>query len=308
MRKKWILVLILFLGLIPFVGISVVPLFSAIFSAPSAQVSPSPAASVANQKAELLAQEKGFQLVLEREPDNPTALEGLVRTRLLLIQTGDRKVDIVIDPLEKLAKLRPEETKYKVLLAQAQQQVGNREAAAQIYRSVLATKPGDMNALQGLALLQLQQGRPAAAIGLLESTLKTADKANAIQPGSIDVPAVKLLLTDVYRAEKRFDEAIAIFDQLAKENKNDFRPVLGKALVLLEQGKKTEASPLINSALALAPVEYKDQINQLKLQAEAPPAPAASPAVPSGQPLLPEFDPKLSPSPAPASPQPSPNF
>ena len=41
----------------------------------------------------------------------------------------------------------------------------------------------------------------------------------------------------------------------------DFRPVLAKAILLKQQGKQAEAKPLFDSALALAPAQYHDKIN-----------------------------------------------
>ena len=52
------------------------------------------------------------------------------------------------------------------------------------------------------------------------------------------------------------------YDQAIKKDPKDFRPVLAKAMLLKEQGKITEAKPLFDSAVALAPAQYKDEINK----------------------------------------------
>lgn len=291
-RNRWFINLVLGVGVLIFVGLSIIPLVGIVFDGnePTTGATPTPTqtAGVANQ-AELEAQAKGYELVLQREPQNQTALRGLLEARLKM-----RDIKGAIAPLDKLAKLNPDQTEYAVLLAQAKQQTGDREGAAQTYRSILTSKPGDMNALQGLVSLLVQQNRPEAAIGLLQDTLKTAPQVNQVQPGSVDVTSVQLELGKVYVEQKRYPEAIAIYDDAIKGNRQDFRPVLAKALVLREQGKIAEAKPLFNTAIALAPARVKDQIKQLAADA---PAPTAAPT--TAPTTSPTTSPSVSPSPTP---------
>ncbi|MBL1174098.1 tetratricopeptide repeat protein [Pantanalinema sp. GBBB05] len=281
-KRNWLINVVLILAVLAFVGFSTIPFLidavnnSQAKTTASSSPVPSPSASSAPKKEELEAQVKGYELVLQREPDNLTALRGLLEARLAL---GDIKG--ATEPLEKLAKLNPNETYYAVLLAQAKQQLQDPEGAAQVYRNILATKKGDLNALVGLVGLLQKQNRPEAAIGLLQDTLKDAPQANQIQAGSIDIPSVQVILGGVYADQKRYSEAIAIYDEAAKLDKQDFRPVLGKALALKAQGKPEEAKLLFNTAAELAPARYKDQIKLLAGDAPVPPN-AAPGNVPAG--------------------------
>lgn len=279
--RKWIVPVVLFITVLPFIAISLLPFFSGAENNQQAGSNPSgsPATTDA-RKSELQAQEKAYEAVLQREPENQTALKGLLQTRLEMVQLGSSDVKEVIEPLKKLVKLNPEQTNYQVLLAQAMQQVGDREGAAQTYRTILAAQPGNTDALKGLVVVLVQQQNSDAAIELLQSTLQKAPQANQAQSGSVDVPAVQLLLAEVYAIQKRYDEAIALYDQLRQANKNDFRPVVGKALVLKQQGKSEAAKPLFESAVSLAPAQYKGQIQQL---ANQPPA-TNNPLTPSPSP------------------------
>ncbi len=255
--KRWFINAVLVVAVVAFAGFSLALPLSRAFQGDRQEPEQTEDAAP-SLEADLEAQARGYELVLEREPGNETALRGLLQAR---VQLGD--LEGAIAPLEKLVELHPERTEYAVLLGQAKQELGDREGAAQIFRDVLSAKPGDMNALRGLVGLLLQEGRPEAAIGLLEDTLKTASDINQIQPSSVDVGSVQLLLGQVYVELGRDDEAIAIYDEAISAGGDDFRPILSKALLLQAQGRDEEAQPLFSSAEALAPAEYKDEINRL---------------------------------------------
>ncbi|MEG4841955.1 tetratricopeptide repeat protein [Microcoleus sp. B9-D4] len=289
-KRRGLITVVVVLSLIAFLGFSLVPILDSILKASQAQSqstpTPTQTAQSGEKQSELLqAQARGYELVLQREPDNVTALRGLLQVRLELIGQGVGDIKDAIAPLEKLASLNPETTEYGILLAQAKERTGDREGAAQAYRSILASKPGEIKALQGLVNLLLVQQRPEAAIGLLQDTLKAAPAANLAKPESVDVTSVQLILGQVYAVQKRYEEAIAIYDESAKANPKDFRPTLGKAIVFQEQGKTDEAKTLFDRATELAPPNYKDQINQLASGtpsrspgATTTPEPAASPS------------------------------
>lgn len=263
-RNRWLVGTILILALAAFLSLSLLPILGGSNSRrASSNADSDQPVDPASMQAELEAQARGYELVLEREPENQTALEGLVDTR---IQMGD--IEGVVAPLQKLVDLNPEVTDYAVLLAQTNQQIGDLEGAAQIYRDVLDQRPGDMNALQGLVALLVQQDRPQAAIGLLQDTLATADQlGNEGSPGAIDSISVKLLLAQVYVEANQDDQALSLYDETIAAAPEDFRPVLAKALVLQQNGQSEEAKTLFSQATAMAPAQFKDQIEQMADQA-----------------------------------------
>ncbi len=297
-RNRWIINTVLVLAVLAFVGFSMFPILTAAFKQPEAAPTASPTSGGPVDKKKLEDQARGYASVVEREPDNQTALRGLIETRSAL---GDFAGTIA--PLEKLKKLNPEDSQYAILLAQVKQRTGDREGAAQAYREILTSKPGDTLALQGFVNLQIQEKRPEAAISLLQETLAKAPQLNKNQPGSVDTLALQLLLGSVYANQERYADAMAIYDEAAKANKVDFRPVIGKAIVLKAQGKVDEAKPLFTAAVNLAPPQFKDEIKRL---ADAP-VPGASPtAAPTAAPA-PTASPAPSPEPAATStPSPAP--
>jgi cytochrome c-type biogenesis protein CcmH/NrfG len=71
-----------------------------------------------SQNAQLQAQEKGFLAVLQREPNNQTALRGLVEIRM---RTGDAPGTKAA--LEQLVKLNPTNQQYKEFLTALNKQL-----------------------------------------------------------------------------------------------------------------------------------------------------------------------------------------
>jgi tetratricopeptide (TPR) repeat protein len=180
-----------------------------------------------------------------------------------------------VEPLAKLAKLNPNQPIYTTLLAQAQQQSGDLAAAAQTYQTVLAKQPTSTEALQGYVSLLLNQKQPEVALETLQKAIATAKQMNQQQAGSADIPALELLIGDVYLAQQKSAEAIILYERLQKENPNDFRPVVAKGIVLRNQGKNKEALALFQTASSLAPAQVKDKIQQLIASVQITPAPAS---------------------------------
>ncbi|RZM75660.1 tetratricopeptide repeat protein [Leptolyngbya iicbica] len=291
-RNRWLVISVLVVAVGAFLALSVLPFLTAGGDRSSTATSTSNASPEVNDaQAELEARAKGYELVLEREPDNQTAIEGLVDAR---IQLGD--LEGVVEPLEKLAELNPNTPEYRVLLGQTKQSIGDLDGAADEFRTVLDQRPGEMNALQGLTALLLQQERPQAAVGLLQDTLQSAPQINEVTPGAVDVGSVQLLLAQVYVEEGDIDEALRVYDDAIDAAPEDFRPVLAKALVLRDAGREPDAVVLFRQAEELAPAQFKDQVRQLSSNQEATPegeaiAPdeSAAPTEPS-EPAAPESE------------------
>lgn len=274
-RNSWIVKVLLVFSILAFMAVSALPMITNFMESSSDGGSAQANGKAADDAiAKLKDEARGYELVLQREPDNENVLKGLLEARLRLLSLKQGSVSDVIMPLERLVKVNPSQVKYAVLLAQAKEQTGDREGAAQVLRTVLETKPGNMEALQSMVALQLNQQRPEAAIGILKDTLSKAPQANKIQPGTIDTVGVQVILGNVHTNQKRYEKAFEIYDQAAKDDPKDFRPLWAKALVLKEQGKTEEAKPLFSNAAALAPAQFKDEINKT---ATSTPSPAATP-------------------------------
>ena len=254
-RSSWIY-LVLGVMLFSLITVSALPLVGSVVEGTQFAKNADNEIIVLSQQelAKLEAEASGYQKVLEREPDNSTALNGLLKIRL-----QEKDIQGAISPLEKLANLNPEQTEYANLLAQAKEQLKDYEGAAAAYNKVLASHPGDIYALGGITNLYLIQDLPERAIALLKKTIKQADKEEN-STSSIRKDAVEFLLGELYTNQERYGEAISLYEDLAKDNADDFRPILAKGLVLEKKGDFTAAQPILEKAYVAAPAEYKDQI------------------------------------------------
>ena len=284
-RDGWFVKGVLILAVAAFVAVPLAFMFTGRAREQTAVNSQAPTA--ADQTAQFQNQADGFAAVLAREPDNQTALIGLIEAKI-----GLKDLEGTVEPLERLVALNPNEPQYAIALAQTKQQLGDLEGAAQIYRSVLTQKPGDMQALEGLVALLISQERTEAAAGLLQDTLASADQTNELAPNSVDKLSVNLLLGQVYVSQENYDQAIAVYDgaiaaaEAANPTQPDFRPTLAKALVLIQKGDDAAAEPLFDQALATAPTQYKDNVQKLidqkKAEANGETGAAAEPAAGDG--------------------------
>jgi tetratricopeptide (TPR) repeat protein len=255
--KRWIINGVLIVITMSFLGISLAPMIGAIFS-PTNQASNANTAEVSDRQEKVKKQIEGYEAVLEREPKNQTALKGLVELRS---QLGD--VEGVVVPLQTLAEINPDEPGYRLLLARTFLQLDKRDAAVNEYRTILTTKPGNVEALSSLVELELEDERPEAAIGILKDTLTTAETANKIEPGTVDTATVLWILGELYRTQGRYEEALASYDKIDKIDDQDFRPLVGRAQIQRSLGNETEAQTLFTNAAEKAPAQLKDRINKL---------------------------------------------
>lgn len=113
-RTKQIFALV---SMVSFGGSAIFGIVSLFSSGLSSQHQQKQAPVAVSQESLLAAQERGYVTVLQREPQNQTALEGLANVRLEM----DNRVG-AIEPLEKLVKLNPDRADYQVLLGEARQQ------------------------------------------------------------------------------------------------------------------------------------------------------------------------------------------
>ena len=124
-KKFWLRAVTLIMGL-GFVGSTLAIALSSVFSRDNysaEQSQPNDAAAIQEQ---IQMQVKGYEKVLEREPNNLTALQGLAQIHL---QTGNTAKAIPV--LEKLVEYYPEQPEFASILQLVKQQQASQEATSE---------------------------------------------------------------------------------------------------------------------------------------------------------------------------------
>jgi tetratricopeptide (TPR) repeat protein len=244
--RKWVKTLILAISSLVFLGLSIIPLIGGVMQNQKTPPQPSANSTVAGdaQSAKALEEtEKNYLALLQREPTNISALEGLVQTRQQLVQLGQRKPKDVTDPLQAFIKQQPTNTAVLKVLSQ----------------------------------LLLQQQRAPEAITILQNSIQVAKQQNPNPSTGDDPVALELLLGDVYLSQKQFTEAAGIYEQLIQQDPKDYRPLLAKGIMFNDQGQREAALAQLQSSLSLAPEKSKPSVQAIIDLVKKPPGTPATP-------------------------------
>ena len=154
------------------------------------------------------------------------------RQRLLSLLLGLGRQGEAITLLEQLADQEPERWQLRLLLADLRRNANDRSGAERELRQILNQDPGQIEALQRMALLQLEQGRGEQARAQLQGLLEKAHKPS-LQPQAL---GIGLLLSDLIQRQGDLPAAAQLNHRLIEEFPGDARPWLALALVRQQQG------------------------------------------------------------------------
>jgi tetratricopeptide (TPR) repeat protein len=167
----------------------------------------------------------------------------------VLLALDDQKQATIL--LEQMADQQPEQWQLRLLLAELRRNGNDRAGAEREVRQLLNLKPDRIEALQLMALLQLEQGRGPQATAQLKTLLEKASKPT-VQASALPVG---LLLGDLLQRQGQKGEAEALYAKLASDLPRDPRPLLALALLQQERGDTKTAQ----QSLALARSRQPDQ-------------------------------------------------
>ncbi len=149
----------------------------------------------------------------------------------------------------------PAETAFQVELGKALDGSGNFAEAAETFRGVLRTEPDNVEATYYLASSQRALGNRAEAIEGMRRLLKITDDLASRNPQQAAQLRLrfKSFLAVLYQESRQFDEAVALFREVAEANPEDVRPKLGLVYALKDARRIQEALRLTEELLKSRP-------------------------------------------------------
>lgn len=187
----------------------------------------------------LLQEARQLRLLLDRQEAGEED-----RQRLLELLVGLERRNEAISLLEPMADRQPERWSLRLMLAELRRASGDRRGAEREVRQILSRHPDQVEALQLMALLELEQGRGGAATARVRTAYQDAIEPS-VQPRAL---GLGLLLAELQLKRGLASEAQATYLKLAADFPQDQRPLLGLALMLHEQGDDRAALAALQQA------------------------------------------------------------
>lgn len=154
-----------------FLSLLVIPLAGLFWKSPqAAQTNRNPNAPEGADLKTLQAQAQGYEQVLQREPDNLRALQGVIDAKFKM---GDYQG--AIPYLEKLSKMFPDNPQVLQPLAQAYFMTKNESGVQKVksqLEGMMAKNPEDPRILQAVAQMRLATNDVTGAIEIMEKLAK----------------------------------------------------------------------------------------------------------------------------------------
>jgi len=164
--------------------------------------------------------------------------------RLLELLVALDRQDEATALLERLADEDPQRWSLRLLLAELRRDQDDRSGAERELRQILRQRPDQVEALQLMALLQLEGGRGAEARSQLEAALQRATAPKLRE----EALPIGLLLANVLERLGQPGQAEAQLIRLTTLFPADARPLLARALLQHGQGNLTAAQATLSEA------------------------------------------------------------
>ncbi|CAK9141769.1 unnamed protein product [Ilex paraguariensis] len=182
---------------------------------------------------------------------NYEAIEALKTLLQQKLEAGEDEESYEV--LKKLVSAQPENTELKFLMARLLNEMGETQQARNVFEEVLARNPLSFEALFENALLMDRCGEGEAVIKRLEEALKIAEDEKKVK----EARDVRLIMAQIQFLQKNVEEALRSYEELEKEDPNDFRPHFCKGMIYSLLDKNKEAREQFAKYRELSPKKFE---------------------------------------------------
>ena len=161
---------------------------------------------------------------------------------------------------ERLADQQPERPALRLVLAELRRDQNDRNGAEREVRQLLNQNPNNMEALQLMALLQVESGKGVLAVSQLQAAFDKASKP-ALKP--LEALDIGLLLANVLQRQGQAGQAEALLIRLSTAFPREQTPILARALLLQERRDTKGAQAALAQAKALKPGKQDPRLDAI---------------------------------------------
>uniref|UniRef100_A0A5B7A2P0 Uncharacterized protein n=1 Tax=Davidia involucrata TaxID=16924 RepID=A0A5B7A2P0_DAVIN len=185
---------------------------------------------------------------LESNSEAVDALKSLLQQKL---EVGEDEEALKI--LKKLVSAQPGQTEWKFLMARLLNEMGEIGKSRNVFEEILKVNPLSFEALFENALLMDRCGEGEAVIRRLEEALRIAEDEKKVK----EARDVRLIMAQIQFLQKNVEEALRGYDDLAREDPNDFRPYFCKGMIYSLLDRNNEAREQFAKYRELSPKKFE---------------------------------------------------
>ncbi|CAI9760730.1 unnamed protein product [Fraxinus pennsylvanica] len=181
---------------------------------------------------------------------NPYDIDSL--KNLLEIKFNCRKFPEAIGVLDKLIELKQEETKWLLMKAHFYIYLGDNELAKYGFGELLKKDPFHVEAYSRL-LIDASQEESSKKLEEIEKSVEEVMNVCKKKNKKFELREFKLLLAQIRVMERRYDEALKVYQELVNEEPRDFRPYLCQGIIYTLLRKNVDAEKNFEKFRRLVP-------------------------------------------------------
>ena len=194
------------------------------------------------------AQKQPLSELLDSNSEAVEALKSLLQQKL---ENGEDEEGLKV--LRRLVSAQPNVTEWKFLMARLLSEMGDTENARKVFEEILDSNPLSFEALFENALLMDRCGEGEAVITRLEEALRIAEEGSKAK----EARDVRLIMAQIQFLQKNVEEALKSYQELVKEDPNDFRPYFCQGMIYSLLDKNAEAKELFAKYRQLSPKKFE---------------------------------------------------